>query len=243
MQNDTADAIAAVGGVQITLHTREEVREVAEKASALAVNVGTLDEAWMACAREAIPTVANRDVPWVLDPVAVGFTRYRTDAVHELLRLHPTVLKGNASEILTLAGAVGGGRGADSIHSVGDAAEAAQRLARDHRCLIVVSGAEDLITDGRRSARIANGAPMMARMIGSGCMLTSILACFLAVADDPFEASQAAVAYFTVAGEIAAERADGPGTLKPLLIDALYNLDATEFQRRARITEEDNVRA
>ncbi len=237
VQTDTADAVAAVGATQITLHNVEEAREAAAVSSALAVNPGTLDAPWLRCARDALDVAAATGKPWVLDPVAAGLTAYRSGAVRELLGRGPTVLKANASEILALAETGQAGRGADSVHSVDEAAAAAQTLARRHGCVVVVSGATDLITDGQRIQRMGNGHPLMAAMIGAGCMLTSVMACFLAVAEDPFEAAQAAVAHFTVAGEIAAAQAAGPGTLKPLLIDALYRLDGAELARRLRLLD------
>ncbi len=235
VQNDTAAAIAAVGATQVTLHTPEEAGDAARASAALALNSGTLDEAWLRCAREAVQTAAEGSKPWVLDPVAAGLTRYRTDAAHDLLKLGPTVLKANPSEVLVLAGYADAGRAADSIHSVDQASDAADELARRHGCIVVVTGAEDLITDGERALRLGNGHPLMGRMIGSGCMLTSVIACFVAEGHESFEAAQAAVAHFTIAGEIAAERAGGPGTLKPLLIDALCNLDGNELGRRLRV--------
>lgn len=235
VQNDTASAIAAVGATQATLHTPEEARDVARAAAALALNPGTLDSAWLHCAHAAVQVATETGTPWVLDPVAAGFTRYRTEAARALLSRRPTVLKINASEALALAGHAAGGRAGDSIHSVAEASDSAHDLARRHGCIVVVTGAEDLITDGEREVMLGNGHPMMGRMIGSGCMLTSVVACFLAVSHEPFEATQAAVAYFTVAGEVAAKQAGGPGTLKPLLIDALCNLDRNELDRRLRV--------
>lgn len=236
VQSDSADAIAAVGGTQITLHTVEEARDAAAVSAALALNIGTLNESWLQCARAAVRVATDRERPWVLDPVAAGLTAYRTDAAHEFLRLRPTVLKSNASELLALTEGTRG-RGADSIHSVQQAAAAARDLARRHGCVVVVTGAEDLITDGRRMATVANGRPVMGRMIGSGCMLTAVIGCFLAVARVPFDAALAAVACFDVAGELAAERAGGPGTLKPLLIDALSDLDRNALEARLRVLD------
>lgn len=235
MQNDTAGAIAAVGGTQVTLHTVEEARDAAALCAALAVNPGTPDADWLRCARQALDVALERNKPWVLDPVAVGLSPFRTDAMRELLARLPTVLKANASEILALAQLAAGGRAADSVHTVEQAREGAQLLAKRYGCIVVVTGATDLITDGEQTVRIANGASLMGRMIGSGCMLTSVLACFLAVSDQPFEAAQAAVAWFDVAGELAAQRASGPGTLKPHLIDALYGLEPHQLQARLRL--------
>lgn len=235
MQNDTADVIAAMGGTQMTLHTREEAHAAASIADALAINSGTLDEAWLECAHEAIYAILTRGRPWILDPVAAGLSDYRTQSIFKLLQLGPTIIKANASEILVLAGSQEAGRAADAIHSVDYAAAAADKLAREHGCVVVVTGSEDLVTDGERRVRMANGHAMMSRMIGSGCMLTSVVGCFLAVIEAPFEAALAAVAYFTVAGEIAAEQAGGPGTLKPLLIDNLYSLNGEMLGERLRI--------
>ncbi len=236
MQNDTADAIAAVGATQITLHTVEESGDAARLCAALALNPGTLNGPWLECARTAIEVASAMRKPWVLDPVGVGLTRYRTDAARGLLEKRPTVLKANASEIMVLAATATSGRGADSIHEVEEARTAAQDLAHEHGCTVVVTGECDLITDGEREVRMSNGRPLMGKMIGSGCMLTSVIACYLAVAEDhAFAAAQAAVAHFTVAGEIAAEQAKGPGTLKPLLLDALFNLDAAQLKQRLRL--------
>jgi len=236
VQNETADAIAATGGVQITLHTIEEVADAAALSSSLAVNLGTLNEPLLHCARQAVATARQLERPWILDPVAAGLTRYRTDAAHEFLELGPAVLKSNASETLVLGGRADQGRGADSIHSVDHAAAAARELAKRYGCVVVVSGPEDLITDGARTVRVANGHPLMGRMIGSGCMLTSVIGCFLGVSGSPFDAAVAAVSCFDVAGEIAAERAGGPGTLKPLLIDALYHLESNVLEARVKAT-------
>jgi len=236
VHNDTADAIAAVGGTQITLHNVEEARDAAAACAAIAVNLGTLNDAFLHCARDAVALAASLDRPWVLDPVAAGFTAYRSEAAREFLDLGPTVVKANASEVLALAGRAHGGRGADSVHSVSAAADAASRMARRHGSIVVVSGSDDMITDGTRRAMVSNGRPVMGRMIGAGCMLTSVIGCFLAVSDRPFEAALAAVAYFDVAGELAAERAEGPGTFKPLFIDALYNLERGVFLERVRVS-------
>lgn len=237
VQNDTADAIAAVGGTQITLHNPEEVRDIAGLCAAVAVNLGTLNSAFLDCARDAVAVAGDLGRPWVLDPVAAGLTDYRTKAALEFLALRPTLVKANASEILVLAGGAEGGHGADSIHPVQDAATAAKELALRYGAVIVVSGPEDMITDGRRTATVANGRPLMGRMIGSGCMLTSVAACFLGLGGVPFDAALAAVACFNVAGEIASEGAGGPGTLKPLLLDALDGLTRDSLLARVRISE------
>jgi len=236
MQYDTAAVIAAVGGTQLTLHTIEEAADMAALSGAIAVNLGTLDNAFLRSVREALRVAGTSARPWVVDPVAAGLTAYRTRAAQEILNLGPTVIKGNASEILVLAGGPERGHGADSLHEVDDAATAGRTLAQRHGSIVVISGSEDMITDGEQIVRVANGRPIMGRMIGSGCMLTAVIGCFLAVSEDPFEAALAAVAFFNVAGEVAAESAGGPGSLKPLFIDALYELDRKALNERVRLS-------
>lgn len=235
VQNDTADAIAAIGGTQVTLHTTEEAEAAASICAGLALNLGTLNEDFLHCARLAVQTMVTLNRDWVLDPVAAGMTAYRREMTREFLERRPSVLKANASEIIALAGATRRGRGPDSVDRVEDALDAAVGLARRYACIVVVTGSTDLVTDGDRTIRLQNGHPMMGRMIGSGCMLTSIVGCYLAVTDNIFEAAASAVTYFNVAGQIAAENAAGPGTLKPLLIDALYKLTPQDFIAQARV--------
>lgn len=238
VEYESAAAIAAVGATQVTVRGREEAAELAGVCAALAVNPGTLTDEWMAAARCAIDVASGLGTPWVLDPVAVGLTRYRTEAARELLALGPTVVKANASEILALAaGSDARGRGADSLHTVGEARGVAAELARRHQCVVIVTGPEDCVTDGQRLATVANGSELMARMIGAGCVLTAVVASFLATGGAPFDAAVAAVAYYGVAGEEAATRAQGPGTLAPALLDALHNLDARTLEARLRVTE------
>jgi hydroxyethylthiazole kinase len=235
VQSDTAAAIAAVGATQVTLHTPEEAADAAHLCAALALNPGTLDSAWLECARKALEVAGAEHKRWVMDPVAAGLTGYRTAVARELLQRGPTVLKANPSELLALSGLARGGRAADSIHDVDEAGDAAAELARTHGCVVVVTGASDLITDGKLVVRLGNGRPLLGQMIGSGCMLTSVIGCFLAVEATPLDAAVAGVAYFTVAGEIACEHARGPGSLKAHLIDALYSLQGDEFRRRLRM--------
>lgn len=232
VQADTAAAIASLGGVQITLHNEEEAEDAARAAAALVVNPGTLNAGWLRAAHRAIAVATEQGRPWLLDPVAVGFSDYRRQAVQALLAYRPKVLKGNASEILVLAGEAVGGRGADSLHTVEQAMEGAQRLAREHGCIVVVTGEKDAVCDGGRLLRLPYGRRLMGAMVGSGCMLGAVIACFLAASEDAFEAATAAIVWFNIAGERAADGAAGPGTLKPRLIDALYSLDSKTLSAR-----------
>src|SRR5699024_7985653 len=173
------------------------------------------------------PTVAAavRDGrPWVLDPTAIGIAPVRTPLARGLLGSRPTVVRGNASEVLALVAAGRGGRGPDSSASDadGDAVEtAAQQVAALTGGTVSVSGEVDLVLDSERSARVARGTALLTRVTGTGCLLGALTAACSAVHPVPFEAAEAAAVWLDLAGERAAARATGPGSFRMQLLDAL----------------------
>jgi hydroxyethylthiazole kinase len=221
----TANALLAVGAAPAMVHAVEEVEEFMGIAHALVVNIGTLSPPWVDAMRLAADRAASLGKPWVLDPVGAGATRYRTETARELAERGPTVVRGNASEILALAGAAQATRGVDSAHASKDAVESARGLARQLGCVVAVTGAVDYVTDGDRTLSVANGDPMMTRVTALGCSATALVGAFLAVSDDALFATTAALAALGVAGEIAARESPGPGTFRWRLLDALYQLD------------------
>ena len=237
VMNNTANALLAVGASPAMVHALDEVEEFVAISQALVVNIGTLSPAWVEAMRLAVGRARAGGVPWVLDPVGAGATRYRTEVAAELARLRPTVVRGNASEVMVLAGAVGAaGKGVDSTHATDDALEPARRLAREADTIVAMTGAVDYVTDGTRVVAIRNGHPMMARVTGLGCTASALVGAALAVAaGDPFGATVAALAALGLAGEMAAEGAAGPGSLQLRLLDALYTLDEETLRRRAQV--------
>ena len=232
--NIMANVMLAAGASPAMVHAQEEAAEFAAIAQALSINIGTLSGPWIKSMQEAAKVAKEASKPWVLDPVAVGATRLRSDTASALLKLSPTIIKGNASEIMALAGLRTAGKGADSTHGVDAAQEAAIALARSSGAVIAVTGAVDLVTDGTRIVRIENGHEMMPRITALGCSLGGVIAAF-AVTNEPLEGTVAALAYFGLAGEIAAERAKGPGTFESHFLDALYTIDETQLSNRARV--------
>lgn len=233
--NVMANVLLASGASPAMVHAREEVAEFAGLAHALTVNIGTLDPAWAEAMEMAARVMVDAGRPWVLDPVGVGATRLRQDACARLLQLRPTVIRGNASEILALAGIGAKGRGVDSADSVNAAEDAARDLAQRTGGIVAVSGPIDYVTDGTQSAHIANGHSMMPRVTALGCSLNGVIAAFLV--DQPaFPATLAALAYYGLAGERAALHAQGPGTFQSAFLDALYTLSADELTAGAKVT-------
>jgi hydroxyethylthiazole kinase len=233
VMNNTANALLAIGASPAMIHSIDEVEDFVAMSQALVVNIGTLDSEWIAACKLAAIRAGEVGVPWILDPVGAGATLYRQTAAGALVRLKPAVIRGNGSEILTLVQQAGEGRGVDSLHGSTAALDAAQRLAIDSGAVVAITGAVDYVTDGLQIMEIHNGHPLMARVTGLGCSATAVIGAFLAVEPDTFTATVAALTLFGVAGELAAERSLGPGTLQVALLDTLYALDETIFSPRA----------
>ena len=238
VMNYTANALLACGASPVMAHALEEVEEMVSLAGALVLNIGTLSPAWIEAMLKAGKRANALQVPVILDPVGAGATRLRTDSARRLIeRLSLRVIRGNASEILSLAENRRDSRpkGVDSVHAVDEAAEAAAGLARDLRTTLVITGAVDLITDGERICRVLNGHEMMGYVTGTGCTATAIIGAFLAVETNPVDAAATALSYFGLAGEMAAARSVGPGSFQTALLDALYGMDSEELRAGARI--------
>lgn len=235
VMNTTANALLAIGASPVMAHAVEEAAEMAGLASALVLNIGTLSGPWIEAMRLAGRAARERGIPIVLDPVGAGATRYRTETARALLdELAPTVVRGNASEIRALVLEEAGTRGVDSAHASEDAADAGADLASRHRCVVVVSGATDFVLDGASAIRIHNGHPLMPRVTGLGCVATALVGAFAAVNPSPLMAAAHAMAVMGIAGEIAAEKAEGPGSFFVAFLDALHNLDHSAIARRLR---------
>lgn len=234
VMNTTANALLAIGASPLMAHAPEEIDELVGLAGALVVNIGTLSSAWIAAMRLAARRAGEVGKPWVLDPVGVGASGLRTSTAASLLALRPTVVRGNASEILALGGAVGAVKGVDSTASSSAAVDVARTLAQRTGSVVAVTGAIDYVTDGTRVAEVAQGVPLMARVTGLGCTASALIGAFLAVEHNPLDAAANALTVLGVAAEVAAERAEGPGTLQLYLLDALYRLDRDTLAARVR---------
>lgn len=225
VQTITANALLAVGAAPAMVDAPEEAGQFAAVASAVLVNVGTVHARTAEAMRIAARAAGEAGAPWVLDPVAVGGLTFRTDLAAELVALRPTVVRGNASEVLAVAGAGAGGRGVDSTATADDALPAAEELARRTGGVVAVSGEVDVVTDGSRTVRIGGGSVLLTRTTGAGCALGALVAAYVAATGDPLIGTVAAHAHVALAAEIAADLADGPGTFAAQWLDALDALD------------------
>ena len=239
--NFNANALLAAGASPVMAHAHEEVVDMVGIAQALVLNVGTLDPYWIESMRLALAAASKRGIPVVLDPVGAGATRYRNESIEQLLMTAlPPVVRGNASEIMSVAGATVQTRGVDSGAAANDALGAAQALAQRTRGVVCVSGQTDHVLDAKnRWARLSNGHQWMTRITGVGCSASALVGAFCAVQPDAWRATVAAMAFLGVVGEVAAEkiivRGLGVGSMQMGLLDQLQLLDQGTFEQRLKL--------
>jgi len=238
VMNFTANLLLATGASPVMAHAENEVEDMVSFAKALVLNIGTLTDSWVDSMVLAGKKATELGIPIILDPVGAGATALRTNAAKRILaETRVSVIRGNASEILALGGGVANIKGVDASDSVDAAAERAIGLAQELDVPLVITGEVDFITDGKRVVRVANGHPLMARVTGTGCGATAILGAFAGVDPDPVSAAATALAFYGLAGERAAQGAEGPGSFAVRFLDALASLSPSEVACECQIQE------
>ena len=233
--NTTANALLALGASPAMVEGSDEVAEFARISEAVVINLGTMSSPRAAAIRLAVASAAEAGRPWVMDPVAVGAISYRTRLARDLLELRPTAIRGNASEVMALAGEAGSGKGVDSTAQSDAAISAARTLAQRTGGAVAVTGVVDYVADAEYLVEIHNGHEMMTRVTGMGCTATAIIGACLGVGRDGRTALVHGLVIAGIAGEIAAARARGPGSMQVEFLDALYHLSEAELTGRARL--------
>jgi hydroxyethylthiazole kinase len=237
VMNETANATLCLGALPIMSHAVEEVAEMVGIASALVLNIGTLQPDWIDAMALAGKRANELGIPVILDPVGVGATRLRTDSARRLLdEVKVSITRGNKGEIAALAGVDSVVRGVESISASASAEEVAERFAKAWGCCAAVTGVVDVVHDGSRMARIGNGHEMLAKLVGTGCISDVVVAAFAAVNSDPFAAACGGLVTLGIAGEMAAEvSGDRPGTFHVELYNALYEIGSSHIRTRAKL--------
>ncbi|WP_370614972.1 hydroxyethylthiazole kinase [Mumia sp. Pv 4-285] len=219
-----ANLLNAAGASPAMVHDAREAGEFAGLAQAVVANIGTLSPPWVDGMLAAVEVASAAGKPWVLDPVAVGATTYRRETAALLVEHRPTVIRGNASEILAIATSTGAGRGVDADADTADVRADAEALASKLDTVVAMTGVVDVVTDGTRTAHVIGGDDRAPMITALGCSASALVAACCAVHDDSFEASASALAILTAAIEQAALLAEGPGSLRWRLLDALSTL-------------------
>jgi hydroxyethylthiazole kinase len=220
-QNFTANVLLATGAVPSMTLSAEEIAAFVARSGALLVNLGTFDRERRAATEVAVATAARGSVPWVLDPVLVDRSAARADFARELAARGPKAIRLNRAEFSSLSGSE-------------PTREALAAYAHDKKLVVGLSGAEDTVSDGERFAIIANGHPLMAKVTAMGCAASALVAACLAVEADAWRATTAALVMIGVAGELAAAKAEGPGSFAVAIIDSLHNLDGPALIAKAK---------
>jgi hydroxyethylthiazole kinase len=239
--NFNANTLLAAGASPVMAHAHEEVQDMVGIAQALVLNIGTLDPYWIESMRLSLLAATQRGIPVVLDPVGAGATPYRNRSIELLLSTaSPTVVRGNGSEIMSVAGTAVRTRGVDSSTNADTALDAAQALVARTAGVVCVSGPTDHILDSqRRWARLSNGHEWMTRITGVGCSATALIGAFCAVQPDAWRATVAAMALLGVVGEVAAQamqdQGRGVGSMQAALLDGLQLIDEATFAQHLQM--------
>jgi hydroxyethylthiazole kinase len=247
--NDCANITLGIGASPVMADATPEAADIAAISGAVVLNIGTLKERTIPSMVTAGKSANAKGIPVVLDPVGVGASKFRNDtAAHLISEIKLSVLRGNISEIKFMAGLDSETKGVDAsendIANADDAGLIAKGLAKKLGCVVVISGAVDIISDGNKIIYIENGHPMLGSLSGTGCMCSSLIGSFcgalpVASTDEPFMAAAAAMACMGVAGELAHENAGrfGSGSFHFALHDAVSRMDAETLERMAKYRE------
>ncbi|MWC26776.1 hydroxyethylthiazole kinase [Paenibacillus sp. MMS18-CY102] len=236
--NFTANGLLALGASPIMAYAKEEVADIARISSALVLNIGTLNETDVAAMKIAGASANVHSVPVIFDPVGAGATAYRTRVSQEIMsELSVAAIRGNAAEIANVVGREWQIKGVDAGAGDGDVLELAQAAARQLNSVAVITGKEDVVSDGTRTIIIRNGDAILTRVTGTGCLLTSVIGAFAAVEQDMVIASAAALVVYGVAAELAASKAkeQGPGSFQMEFLNQLALVLPSDIMRLGRM--------
>lgn len=239
VSNFQANGLLALGASPIMGEAHEEVEELALLADAVSLNIGTLNKQTLQSMLLAVKAVNNKGIPIVLDPVGAGATSFRLDAIHQLLEeVEITALRCNVGELAALAGVQWQAKGVDAGEGNVNVMKLAKQIALKYQFIVAVTGEMDIVTDGEKVVEIPYGSPLMSSVTGMGCLLSSVVAAFLAAspANDLVVVSKA-LHYYAICGERAAQLSKGPGTFQVTFLDELAKPDNLYAGERIHVEE------
>lgn len=238
VMNFTANGLLALGASPIMALSKEEVADISKVADALVLNMGTLSQKKIESMILAGHSANVHGVPVILDPVGVGATNFRTEAAKEIVKkVQLSAVRGNAAEIANLIGEPWDIRGVDVGTGKVDVNALAIRAAEELKCVVIITGEKDVITDGNNTFLIKNGHPLLTRVTGTGCLLTAVIGAFVAVEQNVLLAGTAALVTYGVAASIAAEKTEieGPASFQVEFINQLYKVTPEQVGQVALI--------
>lgn len=244
--NDCANVLLACGGSPIMSDDADEAEDITSVCGGLNINIGTLNQRTIPAMHKAGKKANELGHPVVLDPVGAGASKLRTKTAKELMeQVRFTVIRGNISEIKALALGTGGARGVDADvvdrvteENLPQTVAFAKKFAEQTGAVIAITGAIDIVADGKKAYCIRNGHPMMSSITGTGCQLSAVTAAYVtANPAQPLEAAAAAVCLMGVCGEKAYGRLteeDGNAAYRTYIIDAIFRLTGEELDKLAK---------
>lgn len=223
---DCAQIVKTMGASPIMAHAPAEMAEMTHIASAVVLNIGTLTSEFVESMKIAARTANNKGIPVVLDVCGAGATRLRDEKCFELLgETHISIIKGNASEIARIAGESIQSRGVDSAEVKANKIDLVRKLAKTYNAVAVMTGPEDILSNGEKTYIVSNGHPIMTSVVGTGCMAASVIGTFAAIEKDYALAAACGLVCYEIAAEQAATDCHGPASFKERLFDSLYSLN------------------
>ena len=244
--NFSANGLLALGASPFMADAHEEVVDVAAMSSAVVLNIGTLNDYAVRSMLLAGQSANEHGVPLVLDPVGAGATPFRTSITHKLVNeFQITALRGNVAEVANVIGESWAIKGVDAGEGEGDIVALAEKAARKLGCIVIITGQDDVITNGSTTFVASNGHPILTKVTGTGCLLSAVVGAFLAVSEGVWlEAAAEALSFYGVAAEIAAEltAGQGPGSFQIEFLNQLALVTPEIFQQKSRIMQLTNDR-
>jgi hydroxyethylthiazole kinase len=255
IMNQTANALLAIGASPTMSWAGEDAQYLSKISDSLCINIGTPVNDRIDVMASLMLFAQDVGKPVVLDPVGSGAGDYRTRIAKKIFAIAPDkIIRGNASEVCSLVDQnyttrgiennvarseakkilMGHGRVNGETDQIVEAPSGLGSILELASCLIV-SGAKDMVFDKKGGVTLENGSSLMNAVTGTGCILSAITAAFYAVSDDGLEAAIAACAIAGIAGELAAQKAGGPGTFMAHFLDALYNMDEKTLETRLKV--------
>jgi hydroxyethylthiazole kinase len=237
--NFTANGLLALGASPVMAYAAEEVAEMASIASALVLNIGTLNSQIVESMIIAGKSANAHGVPVIFDPVGAGATRYRTETAQKIMKeVKVAIIRGNAAEIANVVGEKWEIKGVDAGDTKGNVIDLAVTAAQKMNSVVVITGKEDVVSDGKTTYTVSNGHPILTKVTGTGCLLTSVIGAFAGVEKDLLLASVAALTYYGVAAEKAAEKTVefGPGSFQIEFLNQLTQVSNEDISKFGSFT-------
>ena len=221
-QHFTANVLLTCGAVPSMTIAPEEIEGFVSQADAVLINLGTMDISRTYSAKKAIEITQKQGKPFVLDPVFVQASEPRLNLAKELIKEHPAIVRANPKE-------------GEALFGEGFVDGGIRTIANKYSTCIVITGERDVIVDSSGTISISNGTPFMSQVTAMGCALTALMAAMASVEENRVVAATAALLWFNIAGELAAETSSGPGTFVPHFLDALSRMNEEMIAKRADV--------